>query len=103
MLRTPRPLVWACCLLYASSPLAAQNADSSIAAYYRDASTRIIRAALADSSAYDRLGRMVDGFGHRLSGSAALERTIDWTLAEMKRDGLDHPRTPPVKVPPRVG
>ncbi len=99
MPRLLRPLVCAALALSASNPAAAQSTSDSIAARYHDAATRIIAAALADSSAYDRLGRLVDGNGHRLSGSVALERTIDWVLAEMKRDGLDKPRTQPVKVP----
>ena len=44
--------------------------------------------ATADSAAYRRLGRLVDTFGHRLSGSASLEATIDWILDLMKADGL---------------
>lgn len=99
MTTTPRRLVCALAALCASSPLAAQAPDSDIATRYRDTANQIIHAALADSSAYDRLGRLVDGNGHRLSGSAALERAIDWILSEMKRDGLDQPRTQPVKVP----
>src|SRR5258707_11109383 len=31
-------------------------------------------------------------FGHRLSGSDALERTIDWTLEKMRADGLENVR-----------
>jgi len=91
-----RTLVCSLLGLYASAPLSAQV---SAVAGYRDAADRIIHAALADSSAYDRLGRLVDGFGHRLSGSESLERAIDWVLAEMKRDGLANARTEPVKVP----
>lgn len=85
--------------LCASTPLAAQTPDSGIAARYGETADRLIRTALADSSAYDRLGRLVDGNGHRLSGSPALERAIDWVLAEMKRDGLANAHTEPVKVP----
>ncbi len=86
--------------LGASAPARAQVVpDTTLALRYRATAERIIHAALADSSAYDRLGRLVDGNGHRLSGSVALERAIDWVLSEMKRDGLDHPRTQPVKVP----
>lgn len=68
-------------------------------ASYKPTADRLIQAALADSTAFDRLGRLVDTYGHRLSGSASLERAIDWTLAEMKKDGLANARTEPVKVP----
>lgn len=87
-----RSLVAAILLL--PGALAAQGIAS-----YQPTADKIIQTALADSSAYDRLGRLVDGFGHRLSGSASLERAIDWILAEMKKDGLANPRTEPVKVP----
>lgn len=94
---TPKRLLVCFALAFsASAPLAAQ---SSAVAGYRDVATRIIRAATSDSAAYDRLGRMVDTFGNRLSGSESLERTIDWVLAEMKKDGLANARTEPVKVP----
>jgi len=99
MTTTLRRLVCALAALCASRPLAAQAADSSITARYHDVATTIIQAALADSSAYDRLGRLVDGNGHRLSGSANLERAIDWILGEMKKDGLANAHTEPVKVP----
>ena len=60
---------------------------------------RLIDAALADSAAYKRLGDLVDGFGHRFSGSESLERAIDWVIAEMKKDGLQNVRGEPVMVP----
>lgn len=70
-----------------------------IAARYQDASDRLIDAALADSTAYWRLGRMADAFGGRLSGSPNLERAIDWILGEMRKDGLDDVHALPVMVP----
>lgn len=71
----------------------------SIAPAYREAADRIIDTALADSSAYERLTYLVDTFGHRFSGSASLERAIDWILREMERDGLQNVRGEPVMVP----
>ena len=91
-----RTLVCALLGLGASAPLAAQV---PAVAGYRESADRIIRTALSDSSAYDRLGRLVDGFGHRLSGSESLEHAIDWVLGEMRRDGLANARIEPVKVP----
>lgn len=98
----PRPISPIVCALFclsASTVARAQQPGDSLLANYRETAARIIETALADSSAYDRLGRLVDGFGHRLTGSTALERAIDWIVAEMRRDGLDSPRTQPVKVP----
>jgi carboxypeptidase Q len=78
---------------------ASANAQTSIADKYRPTTDRIIAAALADSAAWNRLAEMTDKFGPRLSGSAALERTIDWIIAEMKKDGLQNVRGEPVMVP----
>lgn len=66
---------------------------------YRTAADRIMTGALADSAAYDRLARLTDTFGHRLSGSQSLERAIDWVLAEMRKDGLENVRGERVMVP----
>lgn len=96
---TIRALVCAAIALGASAPAAAQDSADPIVTRYRDVADRIIQTALADSFAWDRLARLTDTFGHRLSGSRSLEQAIDWVLAEMKKDGLDNPRTEPVKVP----
>lgn len=96
MPKSTRTVVCAALGLCASAPL---HAQASAVPGYRDAATQIISAAISDSSAYDRLGRLVDGFGHRLSGSRSLEQAIDWVVAEMKKDGLANARTEPVKVP----
>ncbi|HEX2780237.1 MAG TPA: M20/M25/M40 family metallo-hydrolase [Gemmatimonadaceae bacterium] len=79
----------------AASPLAAQSIESG----YRAAADSLIDAALKDSAAWNRLAKLTDTFGNRLSGSESLERAIDWILAEMKRDGLENVRGEPVKVP----
>jgi carboxypeptidase Q len=73
---------------------AAQNA-----ATYRAATDRLIDAAMKDSSAWNRIAELTDTFGHRLSGSDALERAIDWTLARMRADDLENVRGEPVMVP----
>ncbi|MCA9737262.1 MAG: M20/M25/M40 family metallo-hydrolase [Gemmatimonadota bacterium] len=84
----------------ARTPLAAQAwADRFSATPYRDAANRLIDAALADSAAYARLTELGDRFGHRLSGSASLERALDWILEEMEADGLENVRGEPVLVP----
>lgn len=77
-----------------SEPSATPIADS-----YRAAANRLIDAALADSAAWNRTARLADTFGHRLSGSQALESALDWIIAEMKRDGLENVRGEPVTVP----
>lgn len=77
--------------------LAAQQ--RSLADTYRADADRIIEAAMKDSAAWHRIARLSDTFGHRLSGSRALEDAIDWVMAEMLKDGLDNVRGEPVKVP----
>ncbi len=73
--------------------------SGDIATAYRAPADSLIRAAIADSSAYRRLGRLVDTFGPRLSGTASLEAAIDWILDAMKADGLENVRGEPVMVP----
>ncbi|HSR14506.1 MAG TPA: peptidase M28 family protein, partial [Gemmatimonadales bacterium] len=85
-------------LLSAAGALAAQQA-APLDRRYAEPANRLIDAALGDSAAWDKLARLADGFGHRLSGSESLERAIDWMLAEMAREGLDNVRGEPVMVP----
>ena len=91
-------------LSLAATPVRAQSgspagAVTPVQAMYRGVADSLIRAATGDSAAYARLGNLVDGFGHRLSGSASLEAALDWILAEMKSDGLENVRGERVMVP----
>ena len=70
----------------------ALTAQAPVADRYRQTTDRIIDEAQKDSAAWNRLAELTDRFGHRLSGSASLERAIDWMLAEMKKDGLNNVR-----------
>jgi len=97
-LRTTRSLIASLAVLVLPTARAAQAQQPGIAAY-RAAADSLIHAATADSSAYRRLGLMVDTFGHRLSGSASLEAAIDWILDSMKADGLENVRGQRVMVP----
>ena len=92
-------LLAALSLAMMSLPLSAQ-APEAIPAKYTAIANRIIAAAQADSAgAWNRIAELTDRFGHRLSGSAALEQAISWTAAAMTRDGLDNVRREPVMVP----
>lgn len=90
-----------CTRLLAALLLAAPaaRAQAPIADRYREAADRLIDAATRDSAAWQRIALLSDTFGPRFSGTPALERAIDWVLAEMKRDGLDNVRGEPVMVP----
>jgi carboxypeptidase Q len=81
-------------LVVAPSLAAAQNA-----ATYRAATDRLIDAAMKDSSAWHKIAELTDTFGNRLSGTDALERAIDWTLARMQADNLENVRGERVMVP----
>lgn len=86
-------------LLVALLGIPAPAASQEISGAYRDAARRIIAAATADHRAHERLGELVDGFGHRFSGSVALEQALDWILEEMRADGLENVSADPVMVP----
>ena len=81
-------------LLTAHGSLLAQVAES-----HRTAATRLIAAATRDSAAWTRLAKLSDTFGPRFSGTANLERAIDWVLGEMKKDGLENVRGEEAMVP----
>ncbi len=77
--------------------LAAAQAPLDVA--LRPAAERLIGAALASDHAYLRLSQLCDGIGHRLSGSASLERAVEWAAAAMREDGLERVSLQPVTVP----
>jgi hypothetical protein len=85
-------------LWFAAGALAAQ-AQTSIADKYKDPAQKLIEAALSDQEGMQRLQYLCDRIGNRLSGSASLERAIQWAAAEMKKAGLENVQTPPVMVP----
>lgn len=66
---------------------------------YREPAARLLGEALSSNFAWERLAELGDTFGHRLSGSQALEDAIDWAVEQMKKDGLENVRKEPVKVP----
>tara|TARA_Y100001970_G_C14255135_1_gene874783 strand:- start:6207 stop:7604 length:1398 start_codon:yes stop_codon:yes gene_type:complete len=66
---------------------------------YQFVAEDIIDIAIADSTAYKRLGYLCDTFGPRLSGSKNLEQAINWIIKTMKEDGLSNVEGQYVKVP----
>lgn len=66
---------------------------------YKPIAEKIYGHVMKDSSAWERLAYICDSFGHRLSGSQALEDAIDWCMTEMQADGLDRVRKEKVMVP----
>ena len=82
----------------ASIALPPVSASAQSAEAYRAAADRLIDSATRDTAAWLRIAEMTDTFGPRVSGSAALERAIDWTLARMRADGLENVRGERVMV-----
>ncbi len=82
----------------AAAPAPAAAKPASIAARYREPVEKILAAARADRGAYQKLAYLTDHIGHRLAGSAALERAVAWTAQTMKDEGHEV-RTEKVMVP----
>jgi carboxypeptidase Q len=79
-----------------SSP--AIKPPSKIAERYGDIATKIIAAARADRGAYTKLAYLTDRIGNRISGSASLDRAIEWAVKTLKDEGFEA-RAEKVMVP----
>jgi hypothetical protein len=90
---------WILIATLATASPAADMGGATIHERYDAAAQRLIEAALRDTDGLARLQYLCDRIGNRLSGSASLERAIEWSAAEMKKAGLENVETPPVKVP----
>jgi carboxypeptidase Q len=66
---------------------------------YREPAGRLIGEAVSSTFAWDRLAVLTDSIGNRLSGTPALDKAIQWAVAEMKKDGLENVHTERVMVP----
>jgi carboxypeptidase Q len=86
------------CLIFAA-PVSHAQAPAAWLTPYRDTAMRLTQAATADTFAWTRLAELTDTFGARLSGSDNLTRAIAWSVATMKKDGLDNVHTERVMVP----
>jgi len=59
----------------------------------------ILEAAQADHQAWKRLADLCDNIGARLAGSEGLERSVEWSVQQLKDVGADAVWTEPVMVP----
>ncbi len=78
--------------------LSGQTAPTWVENYRADA-RKLTELSQSSDFAWRRLAEVTDTFGPRFSGTEALERAIDWAVAEMKKDGLENVRKEPVMVP----
>ncbi len=96
MISRPALSIAVCFLILAN---AQTTDDRTIAARYAGDANKLIDAALKDDTALNRLEYLCYRIGNRLSGSAALDQAVKWSVDEMTRAGLSNVRTIPVKVP----
>ncbi len=85
-----------------SSPAAAPDPTAALPAVFVDAAAKLevaVGRPELERRAWERLAELVDRFGHRLSGSRSLEQAIDWSLEQMRSDGLTEVRREKVMVP----
>jgi len=74
-------------------------APAKLSPWMHEAAAKLTAHAEGKTRAWERLAFVADRFGHRLSGSRALEDTIDWAVETMARDGLSNARREKVMVP----
>ncbi len=99
-MRIAYPVALSALVLGLTASLPAQAAPRlALTPSTRQAVTKLIQAAMHDTMGYSRLALVTDTYGHRLSGSAALEEAIDWALETMKQDGFDNVHGEQVMVP----
>jgi carboxypeptidase Q len=66
---------------------------------YAQTAKKIFDRIMSDSSAWDRMALMCDTYGHRFSGSSALNKSLEWAAQEMKKDGFANVTLEEVMVP----
>jgi carboxypeptidase Q len=98
-LRTFAPLILTLCAVLASGTLPSAQITVSWLDPYREHAARLIKAAMADDFAWQRLAELTDTYGNRLSGSDNLKRAIDWALDTLRKDGFENVRAERVTVP----
>lgn len=86
-------------LTLAVALLLAPGVGAQSLADYQETADRIVARARSSELGYARLAEMCTRFPHRLSGTAALERCLDWVVEEMTKDGFDSVTTEAVQVP----
>jgi carboxypeptidase Q len=75
------------------------NTVATASSDHASVAARIRTEALRNTHAYARLQALCDDIGHRLSGSAALERAVVWARDTLAADGQEGVRLQAVQVP----
>ena len=73
------------------------NTPSKISSY-APVANRIIESAKNGNDSYLKLQELCDDIGHRLSGSAALDKAIAWAQDSLKKDGQENVQAEAVTI-----
>jgi hypothetical protein len=83
-------------LLLAAGPGVASEADDR--ARQEAAVRQLVGEATLSRWGYDKLRELCDTIGHRLAGSPAMARAVDWSEAAMREAGLSNVHREPARV-----
>ncbi|HUS68390.1 MAG TPA: M20/M25/M40 family metallo-hydrolase [Kofleriaceae bacterium] len=81
------------------APPEAPKHETPIADAYRETAEKIIAAARVDEGGWKKLAHLCDRIGHRISGSAPLEKAVTWAVEAMVADGHENVHAEKVMVP----
>ena len=65
----------------------------------REAVRRLVDGASRSRFGYEHLRELCEGIGHRMAGSPAMRRAVDWSEQVMREAGLVHVHREPAAVP----
>ncbi|MFK7931242.1 MAG: M28 family peptidase [Myxococcota bacterium] len=87
------------CLLLAPAAIAGKRASKSApkppAEEMADTAAVVVGRSLAGrATTWQKMQELCDGIGHRLTGTPALERAVEWAAQRMAEDGLDVRKEP---------
>jgi len=89
-------LLFLLCQIILSSALVAQTQGPEP---YDSLAHQIVKEALGTSTAYGMLSDLCTNIGHRLSGSPAAAKAVQWAERKMEELGFDNVHLEPVMVP----
>ena len=81
--------------VFGNSSLFGQEPASfdSVVASYKATANEIIAAGRKSNDSYLKLQELCDDIGARLSGSASLDKAIEWAQESLKNDGHENVRS----------
>ncbi len=99
-LRTTAVAITSCALLLTfGCRKDSSSGDSKDRVQLASVAKRIDAHATKNGKAWPRLKQLCEGIGHRIAGSASLERAIDWAAEQLRADGHENVAKEKVMVP----